>query len=137
MSCILRAGGREFDPDAFLAGSALPEPVIQRRGDPPWPGEQDTAPRTRSGFSVTVSDAGMDDLDAQIEEAIAFLDQHEDELRRLGRYEGVEDMTIDFGIAWRDAATQTDWFPPELLWRAGALDIGLCVSHYLAQEQES
>jgi hypothetical protein len=137
MTCILRAGGRTFDPDAFLADSALPDPVVHRRDDPAWPGEQEQPPRARSGFNVTVSDASMDALDVQIEEAIAFLDRHEDELRRLGRYEGVEDMTIDFGIAWRDVAAQTDWFPPELLWRAGALDIGLCVSHYLAQEQES
>ena len=133
MPCLLRAGGREFDPDVFLAGSTLKDAAVYRRGDPQISGQEVTQP----GFNVTVSDAGMDDLNGQIEEAIAFLDSHEEELRRLGRYEGVEDVTIDFGIAWRDAAAQFDWFPSELLWRAGALDIGLCVSHYLTQEQES
>lgn len=133
MSCILRAGGKDFDPDAFLADSALTDAVVHRRGENlPGAGEV-----TRPSFNVTVSDAGMDDLDVQIDEAIAFLDRHEDELRRLGRYEGVEDVTIDFGIKWRDVVAQFDWFPPELLWRAGALDIGLCVSHYMAQEPES
>ena len=115
------------------SGSTLSDPVVHRRGERLPGGRQVTKP----GFNVTVSDAGMDDLDAQIDEAIAFLDRHEDELRRLGRYEGVEDVTIDFGIKWRDVAAQFDWFPPELLWRAGALDIGLCVSHYMTQEPES
>ena len=59
------------------------------------------------------------------------------ELRRLGSFEGVEEVEIDFAVAWRDLAAQSDWFPPELLWRAGALDIALRVSHYLTQERES
>jgi hypothetical protein len=133
MTCILRAGGKDFDPDAFLADSALTDPVVHRRGERLLGGKEVTKP----SFNVTVSDAGMDDLDGQIDEAIAFLDRHEDELRRLGRYDGVEDVTIDFGIQWRDVVAQFDWFPPELLWRAGALDIGLCVSHYMTQEKES
>jgi hypothetical protein len=134
MSCILRAGGREFEPDAFLAGSPFDQATVHA------PGERFTAGAAVSesrGLSLTVSDAEMDDLDGQIEEAIEFLDRHEDELRRLGRYHGVEVIEIDFGIEWRDVAAQTDWFPPELLWRAGALDIGLRVSHYLAQQPES
>ena len=134
MSCILRAGGREFEPAAFLAESSFEQASLHAPGERFTAGVVTAAAR---GFSVTVSDAEIDDLDGQIAEAIEFLDRHEDELRRLGRYEGVEVVEIDFGIEWRDVATQTDWFPPELLWRAGALDIGLRISHFLSPQRES
>ena len=85
---------------------------------------------SRSGFNLTVSSAGIDDLDGQIRDAIEFLDEHEDELRRLGSFEGVEMVCLHFGVKWDGAAVQTETFPPELLWRAGALDIELAISHY-------
>ena len=114
----------------------VPGPVPStKKGEPGWPGFDQ--PSRTSGFNVTISEADMGDLATQIEEAIAFLDEHEDELRRLGRFEGVEEIEIDFAVEWRDLATQSDWFPPELLWRAGALDIALRVTHYLTPERES
>src|SRR5262245_43520894 len=127
MSCVLRAGGIEFDTEAYLAGSPFTHATRYRRGDPALSGSSTLS--RNSGFNVTVSDANLSDLATQIDEAIAFLDEHEDELRRLGRFEGVEEIEIEFAVAWHDLATQTDWFPPELLWRAGALDIALRVTH--------
>jgi hypothetical protein len=132
---MLRAGGAEFDADAYLAASPFGEATRYHRGDPRWPGFKGT--HRTSGFKVTVSRAAVADLATQVEEAIAFLDEHEDELRRLGRFDGVEELELDFTVAWRDLAMQTDWFPPELLWRAGALDIALRMTHYLPQQRES
>jgi hypothetical protein len=131
---MLRAGGTDFDADAYLADSPFEGVSRYKRGDPRWPSFAGTH-RTR-GFRVTVSDADMGDLGTQIDEAIAFLDRFEDELRRLGRFDGVEEIELDFAVEWRDMAMQTDWFPPELLWRAGALDIALRVTNYLARQQE-
>jgi len=54
----------------------------------------------------------------------------EEELQRLGRFEGVEAVCLDFAIDRKDVAIQSDVFDAELLWRAGALDIDLVVSHY-------
>jgi hypothetical protein len=125
----------EFDTEAYLADSPFKQATRYRRGEPQWPAFQQ--PSRTSGFNVTISEADMGDLATQIEEAIAFLDEHEDELRRLGRFEGVEEVEIDFAVEWRDLSTQSDWFPPELLWRAGALDVALRVTHYLAQQRES
>ena len=132
---MLRAGGPDFDTDAYLADSPFEHVTRYRRGEPRWPGLAG-ASRT-SGFDVTVSEADMGDLATQIDEAIEFLDKHEDELRRLGRFEGVEEMEIDFAVERRDVAVQAEWFPPELLWRAGALDIALRITHYLALQRES
>jgi hypothetical protein len=131
VSCVLRAVGAEFDPDAYLAGSPFPRAASYRVG------ARGAEERTVAGFNVTVSEKGFRDLDAQIEDAIEFLDQHEDELRRLGRFPGVQEVELEFGIEWRDASPQTDAFPPDLLWRAGALDIGLRVTHYLMPQKES
>jgi hypothetical protein len=125
----------EFDIEAYLADSPFHQATRYRRGEAQLPGS--TKLWHSSGIHVAVSEAGLDDLPAQIDDAIAFLDEHEDELRRLGRFAGVEKVEIDFSVAWRDLATQSDWFPPELLWRAGALDIALRVTHYLTQERES
>ena len=133
MTCVLRALGAAFNPEAYLADSPFSEATSYHVGQP----ARGAQGRSGAGFNVTVSEAGFDDLDVQIQEAIAFLDTHEDELRRLGRFPGVDEMEIDFGIEWRDSSPQTDIFPPDLLWRAGALDIGLRITHYLAQQRES
>jgi hypothetical protein len=132
---MLSAGGAEFDADTYLEGCPFGDVTRYERGDPRWPGSLGT--HRTSGFRVTVSRAGSDDLPAQIEEAIAFLDDHEEELRRLARFDGVDEVELDFAVEWRDLAMQTDWFPPELLWRAGALDIALRVTHYLPRQGES
>ena len=81
-----------------------------------------------------MSTASLDDLDTQIQDASLFLREHEDELRRLGRFPGVEEVCLDFGIAWPAGDSQSVLFPADLLWQAGALDIDLVVSHYAVAE---
>ena len=128
MTCVLRASGTDFDPETFLAESELRAGAspIYRRGEPrPGKGTWQS-----SGFHVSVSEAEFTDLPAQIRDAVRFLSRHEEELQRLGRFEGVESVCLDFAIERRDVAVQSEVFDAELLWRAGALDIDLVVSHY-------
>jgi hypothetical protein len=133
MSCVLHAVGTGFDVKAFLATSPLRgKAAIQQRD------EAVPAPRSeRAGFDVRVSEADFDDLATQIDDALEFLDTHEDELRRLAGFPGVDSVALDFAVSWRNVAVQTDSFPPELLWRAGALDISLDISHYHMPKLES
>lgn len=131
MSCVLRAFGESFNPKDFFDDSPLEPDSIYEKRDPRKPGEPDA---TFSGFNLTVSDASIDEIEIQILQAMSFLDEHEDELRRLGRFDGVEEVSLDFSIRWREVAAQTDTFPPDLLWRAGALDIALEITHYLVSE---
>jgi len=128
MSCVLRAFGDKFKPAAFFEDSPLQPDSIYEKRDPRRLDESD---QTFSGFNLTVSDATFDELEIQILQAMSFLDEYEEELRRLGRFPGVEGISLDFGIRWREVAAQTDTFPSDLLWRAGALDISLEVTHYL------
>jgi hypothetical protein len=132
VNCILRAIGTAFDADGFLKDSPLAGAgaAAFHRGEPKVPGAAEGPQRRASGFNVPVSGAGSDDLDAQIEDATRFLEEHEDELRRLGRFPGVEEVCLDFAIPRREVAAQSDVFPADLLWRAGALDIDLVVTHY-------
>lgn len=137
MSCVLRAIGTAFDVDAYLQDSRLVPTPIFRRGEPRLPGQPDGPKRGASGFNVVVSDASVNDLAAQVRDALRFLGEHEDDLRRLGSYPGVEEMCLDFAIQRRDVVAQSDLFPAELLWQAGALDIDLVVTHYAIAEEES
>ena len=70
----------------------------------------------------------------QVQAARRFLRQHEDELRRLGSFDGVEEVCLDFTILRRAGAAQSDVFPADLLWQAGALDIDLVVTHHDAAD---
>lgn len=130
---MLRASGTDFDPEAFLLESELRAQAnpIYRRGEPK-PGQ---GTWQSSGFHVGVSRARLGDLPGQIRDALRFLSRHEEELQRLGRFEGVESVCLDFAIERTDAVVQSDVFDAELLWRAGALDIDLVVSHYPCQKE--
>lgn len=132
MSCVLRASGSDFDPESFLADSEL-EPLASptyRRGEPKLARQPEGGTWQSSGFHVSVSEADFGDLPGQIRDAMRFLSEHEEEMRRLGGFEGVEAVCLDFAIDRKDVAVQSDVFDAELLWRAGALDIDLVVSHY-------
>ena len=133
MSAVLRAHGESFDVDLFLADSSLEPDSVYQRGPRSGAGAADKdngSPRRASGFNLTVSHADFSDLETQIKEAILFLDEYEDELRRLGSFDGVEGISIDFGVQRRDVVAQTDVLPSDLLWRAGALDIWIAITHY-------
>jgi hypothetical protein len=133
MACVLRAIGRDFDVDAFLADSPLPRDAVFHRGEPRGPGEG-ALKRAASGFNSPVSGAALDDLDGQVQDASHFLRQHEEELRRLGRFPGVEEVCLDFGLSLGMEGSQSAVFPADLLWQAGALDIDLVVTHYAVDE---
>lgn len=135
MSCVLRAIGTSFDVDAFLKDSELEADPAFHSGEPKVPGRSEGPKRAASGFNVGVGEADSDDLAAQIRDATEFLNEHEDELRRLASFPGVEEVCLDFVIRRQDVAAQSDLFPADLLWRAGALDIDLMVTHVTIAEE--
>jgi hypothetical protein len=128
MSCVLRAIGTSFDVDAFLKDSPLEASPAFRRGEPRFAGREDGPRRAASGFNTEVSAADPGDLDDQITQAMHFLNEYEDELRRLGSFPGVEEVCLDFAVRRRAETSQSDLFPAGLLWRAGALHFDLGVT---------
>jgi hypothetical protein len=129
MGCVLRAIGTDFDVDAFLGDSVLVDATVFRRGEPRLAGGTDGAKHAASGFNLEIGE-GLEEIGLQVQAARRFLRQHEDELRRLGSFEGVEEMCLDFEIRHRRGAAQSHLFPADLLWQAGALDIDLVVTPY-------
>ena len=128
MGCVLRAIGTDFDVDEFLKDSPFADAAAFHRGEPRAPGGEGER-RAASGFNVDIG-PGLSELRLQVQAARRFLREHEDELRRLGSFDGVEEVCLDFGIPRRAGAEESDLFPADLLWQAGALDIDLVVTGY-------
>ena len=136
MSCVLRASGTDFDVNSFLKSSSLEALTVFHRGEVQFP--TSTVPQRkieRSGMHVSVSTREFSDLKGQIGDAVSFLSDNNEELRRLRDFPGLERMDIDFPIEERHVVFQSDTFPPYLLSLLGDLHIGLVISRYPAHSE--
>lgn len=79
---------------------------------------------------MVASEADMDNVLQQIEDAISFLKINHDELAKLQSFPGAETVHLHFGIEDRDIGLQCDRFPPKLLQLAGNLEIGIEITRY-------
>lgn len=137
MSAVLRAYGTDFDPDRFCSESGLRPCKLYRRGEPQLPRTKpEGRKKEQSGINIVVSDADFHEFPRQVEETLAFLEAHKDELSRLRSFPGIEVMTVDFGIERRDVIVQCDYLPPPLIRLAGELGIGIEISQYPTGNQE-
>lgn len=136
MSCVLRAGGTDFDVDRYLARVHLPGVCrVFRKDTRDWPSQRRL--HEGSGLNLVVSDAEFTEVDRQIEEALHYLKVHTNALRLLTGFPGVLDVVLDFGIEDRDVGAQADYFPPELLRALSDLYIGLVVSRYPRSDEDA
>jgi len=136
----MHVSGKNLDPVALLKGTRLDAYRIHHVGEPCRPRDPGGAKFTSSGFSVIVSDASWSDLRQQIADACAFLDRHAEDIRSVRAPGTVDDIRLDFPIDSRLSETiagQFDFFPAELVARAGALGIGLELSTYRTSEEQN
>jgi hypothetical protein len=127
MSAVLRAAGRNFDVDAFVAASTLKPCRVYRRGEPSF-GRM--PPNEESGLNVPASVTEFVDFPKQVAEATEFLRTQADEIRRLATFPGVEGVTLDFGIERRDVVVQCDLLPADLIRIAGSIGLSIELSQY-------
>jgi hypothetical protein len=134
--CVLRASGRDFDVDEFLANSILKPCAVWRRGESRW---KSRPPSDVSGFNLVVSEAPGEDFRAQVKESIAFLTAHHEELAILREAVGNEHSVLDFGVILPDDLVfgQSNVFPAELVRLAGELGLGIELSLYPPGRDES
>ena len=133
MGAYFRAIGDEFDVDAFLAGSVLDPDQVFHRGEPG--SIIRSKPCEATGFAIQIS-RGFGRLQDHIEEVLSFLREHELELGRLSRYEGVTELSLDFGYErCPEAVIQCDYLPAELVALAGSLGVGIELSLYPASDR--
>ncbi len=131
MACLIRAGGADFDVDAFVSTSVLTPHSIWRRGEPRFPQANPGGERHgTSGLRILVSRAEFSDLGRQIEDAIEFLRQRHDAVRSLAASAGVTSVILDFGAEISPPGWSTFTLPPELLSRAGSAGVSICLSVY-------
>ena len=123
MSCVLRAGGPDFNVDAFLDESPFEPCAVWHRGESRF---RSQPPSVDSGFNL---DVGEGELREQIAGAIQFLIVHEAEIRRLSGCTGIE-IILDFAIARRNVIVQSDSFPATLIHLAGSLKLGIELTQY-------
>ena len=133
--CVLRATGKDFDPETFLRASSLEPCRVFRRGEPRIPASRKVARRSEvSGFTVVVSDAPWTDLPGQVEDAEGFLQSNRSEIERLASCPGVTDLVLDFPLGVRmdddSAFPRFDRFPAAFVRLAGELGIALELSTY-------
>ena len=132
--CVFRVTGKEFDADKYLTLSGLTAIRVFHAGEPRFKSQPEGKRNQVSGFNVGVSDASWEGVQAQVEDAIAFLKEHEDAITMLRSAAGVESMSLDFPVDLRidrvNIMTQFDYFPPELVSCAGALGLGIEISVY-------
>ena len=128
----------ELDLDSALEGTGLTPYRVHHAGEPKRGSRPDGEKWHTSGFSLAVSNASWGDLRKQVADACEFLDLHTDTLRILRERTSVGDMRLDFPVTIRiaqEVAAQFEFFPPELVARAGMLRIGIELSLYPAGEQ--
>jgi hypothetical protein len=138
--CVLRVNGKHFDVDLHLAQSGLTAYKVYRVGEAQSASRPEGKRHEVSGFRVHVSRQPPGDLPTQIEDAIAFLAEHNKGIAGLRSAPGVDDMRLDFPVDLRidrkKVMAQFDYFPPELVSLAGALGLGLELSIYPADFEE-
>ena len=127
MSCILRIGGIDLDPDALLAASGLVAYRIDRKGEVGR--RKSRGPNTKSSVHIDVSSADFNNLGGQIKNAMDFLHTNRAQLQIANAFPGVEWATLDFAVDHADAV-DCKYFNPEFLAVAGNLGVGIEISIY-------
>lgn len=127
--CVLHASGEQFAVDTFLAESSLAPYRVYHRGEPIRSVTRPGRHHEESGLSLLASSADGD-LEAEGADVLQYLRTHASELARLAQFPGVTDIRLDFAYYRRKTFLQCDYLPPELIFLAGALRIGIELSLY-------
>ena len=130
MSCVLRAYGKYFDVDKFLENSPFIPCAIFYKGKPRSSGKKSKLSKN-SGFNLDISDAGFNEFEKQMVDAIFFLQQNYEEIKRLKNFPGLESLGLDFAIDYpEELFSKSIELNMELLKEIIRCDIGADISIY-------
>jgi hypothetical protein len=131
MSCMLRAGGKDFDLDDFVENTSLIIDSCWRKGDRKFPiSQKNQSTHDSSGVRIVVSDADMSKLPQQLTDAAEYLRRNLAAVKVLCVFPGVEGAELDFGAEITPPGWSSFEFPPELLSLCGDTGISLRLSVY-------
>lgn len=137
MSCILRVSGSELNVDALLSIVDLKPDRIWRRGEPRRASKPQGKRHDHSGTTFVASEAGFDEFGLQLDEATSYLETHGRQIASMASFDGVQDATLDFGIALRDVLIHSDILPVRFLKAAAEAGISVELSHYPCSEEKN
>jgi len=134
MSCYLRFAGIMLNVDKLIQKSNLEPDVKWYKGQPKYKSKPDGKLLENSGITIETSSADFDDLTKQIEDTISYLEKHQNSLKHINVFPGIEYAILDFGIKLRidneNVVIQNDHFPNQLLFLAGTLGLSMQCSIY-------
>lgn len=136
MSCIFRAGGKDFNTDDFIARAPLNIDSMWRKREKRFPNSTTNEQvNESSGIRIVASKACFAELPQQIEDVISFLQTNLEGLKRLSSFPGVEWMILDFGAEIYPPGWSSFTFPPILLSLSAQAGISLCLSVYPTENE--
>jgi hypothetical protein len=127
----LIAHGETFDVDAFLATTTLRPGSLWRRGDQRRSACFESRHPT-SGIEFDLGDGLSVPLSEQEGIAIAYLQEHRDELRALGQFPGVRVFILSLRYTLElDPCTVGFWVDPSARLMRHCLDIGVHLTYHV------
>jgi hypothetical protein len=136
VSCILRVLGEHLDIEQMLNDIPLEANRFWKKGERRFNSDPDSRLLPKSGASFIASDAEMNEFEIQLEEATKYLQDNMFLIKRITKYSGVEEATIDFGVELRDMEIHCDYLSPEFVANVSKAGIGIEISHYPCNEDE-
>lgn len=138
MQCVLRARGKAFDVDRFLASSHWCTDSVYHDGEKRRVrvGGRDVY-STSSGFNLCVSgsDPAGDTFPGQARAVLAFLVRERPELERLCAFPGLDECVLDFAVDFVEEAFMLSLpLPADLVRAAGQLGIALEITLFRTNE---
>lgn len=130
MACCFRVHGENLEIDSLLVEISIEPSNVWHKGEPRLKSKPDGRKTEHSGATFIASDAEMWEYDNQVEDAIEFLKENEEDIKTIVAFKGVECVRLDFGINLTESFVNSDYLPPPLLAMAGNLNIGIELSHY-------
>ncbi len=134
MSCILRISGDKLDIDKLSKNLSIKPYGIFKKGDPVIKSKPEGRKIKCNEILFLASNADFDKLDKQIKDSIKFLQKNKLLIKRMTLNKFTDESVLDFGfdlrIGYNNVASQSDYFPFELLKICGELKIDLGVSLY-------
>lgn len=134
IGCVLRIWGDEFDVDSFLAQMTFARSHVARKG------QSRSIPNLGSTkhhcINIVTSSASELDLDQQVNETIAFLENNFNELKSLIAFPGVNGGELDFSVARRHVLLQNNRLSTSLICLAGKLGLSINLSIYAVADDQ-
>lgn len=137
--CIFHVTSKTDSFKEFLAAHPqLPVYLSHEKGEKPKIAAAETV-HTDYGFSCEVSDRSWDDVDGQIIDMISFLEVYSVYFQNLKESHQIDDWRFDLPYECEleeEQFTQCNYLPPKLMCLAGALEIGIELSLYWADDED-